>query len=124
MRADPENQIPVFKGAPTGAPKRSDKKPEPWVEAMKLPGSSPEQFNLHVRNFLDCIKSRKRPIADVEDGHRTATACHLSNMSLRLGRKLRWNPETEKIDGDAEASAMLVRPYRAPWDRELKSLAL
>ena len=124
MRADPENQIPVFKGAPTGAPKRSDKKPEPWVEAMKLPGSSPEQFNLHVRNFLDCIKSRKRPIADVEDGHRTATACHLSNMSLRLGRKLRWNPETEKIDGDAEASALLVRPYRAPWDRELKSLAL
>ena len=89
---------------------------------MQGPGSEQEQLNAHVRNFLDCIKSRQRPIADVEDGHRTAVACHLANISLRLGRKMRWDAETEEIIGDAEASAMLERPYRAPWDRELRRL--
>jgi predicted dehydrogenase len=118
------NAIPVFRGAPTGGPQRSETKPQPWVPAMQEPGSSAEQFDLHVRNFLDCIKSRQRPIADIEDGHHTAVACHLANMSLRLGRSLRWDPETEQIPGDREASAMLVRPYRKPWDEALRSLNL
>ena len=89
---------------------------------MKVPGSSDEQFDLHVRNFLDCIKSRQTPIADVEDGHRVATSCHLANISLRTGRKLRWDPEKEDIIGDREASAYLERPYRKPWDAVLRSL--
>jgi hypothetical protein len=89
---------------------------------MKEPGSSDQQFDLHVRNFLDCIKTRQRPIADVEDGHQTAVACHLANLSLRTGRKLRWDPEKEQIIGDKEANAMLERPYRKPWDGVLKSL--
>ena len=61
--------------------------------SAKAPGSSPQQFDLHVRNFLDCVKSRQMPIADVEDGHRTAVACHLANICLRTGRKIHWNPE-------------------------------
>jgi hypothetical protein len=75
-----------------------------------------------VRNFLDAIKTRQRTVADVEDGHWTATACHLANMSLRLGRSLRWDPEKETIAGDREANQMLTRPYRKPWDAVLRSL--
>ncbi len=122
MKSNPANAIPVFKGHPAGGPVREDVKPEPWIKAVKEAGSADEQFNLHVRNFVDCIKSRQRPIADIEGGHRTTTSCHLSNLSLRLGRKLRWDVEKEEIVGDAEANAMLVRPYRKPWDSVLRSL--
>lgn len=121
-KVDPASRIPVFKGHPGGGPTRSQAAAEPWTTAMKEPGSSDEQFDLHVRNFLDAIKSRQTPIADVEEGHRTATTCHLANMSLRLGRSLRWNPETEQILNDKEAAAMLTRPYRKPWDGVLKGL--
>ena len=69
----------------------------------------------HYQNFLDCVKSREKPAADVEIGHRTATVCHLGNMAVRLGRKIAWDPVKEQIAGDAEASSMLSRPYRAPW---------
>lgn len=71
--------------------------------------------NNHHQNFFDCIKSRELPIADVEIGHRTATACHLANLAIRLGRKIDWDPNQEQIAGDDEAAAMLARPYRAKW---------
>ncbi|MGH9675236.1 MAG: Gfo/Idh/MocA family protein [Bryobacteraceae bacterium] len=123
MKAPPENQIPGFQGEhPAGGPKRVDVKPVPWTEALKEPGSSAEQFDLHVRNFLDCIKSRQRPIADVEEGHQVSTACHLANISFRTGRKLRWDVEREQIVGDREALAYLTRLYRKPWDQVLRSL--
>src|SRR5258708_26624674 len=124
VKSDPANSIPMFQGRhPAGGPERNTSvQPEPWVAAMKEPGSSAEQFDLHVRNFLDCIKSRQRPVSDVEDGHRTTTACHLANLSLRLGRKLKWDAAKEEIIGDREASAMLERPYRKPWDGVLQGL--
>jgi predicted dehydrogenase len=122
MKTDPENLIPRFKGHPGGGPRGSQTKPEPWTQAMKEPGSSDEQFDLHVRNFLDCTKTRKRPIADVEEGHQVTTACHLANISLRVGRKIRWDADAEQIPGDREAAAMLERPYRKPWDQVLRSL--
>jgi hypothetical protein len=53
-----------------------------------------------------------------------ATVCHLANIALRLGRRLRWDAEREEIIGDSEASRWLTRPYREPWDRELKALAV
>src|SRR5260370_5086216 len=90
VKSDPVNSIPVFQGHPAGGPDRNTSvNPERWVAAIKEPGTSAEQFDLHVRNFLDCIKSRQRPVSDVEDGHRTTTACHLANPSLRGGRKLK-----------------------------------
>ena len=69
----------------------------------------------HHQNFLECIKSRELPICDVEIGHRSATACHLGNIAVRLGRKIVWDPAQEKFVGDDEANAMLARPYRSPW---------
>ncbi len=124
MKIDPANAIPVFEGQPAGGPQHSEDKPEPWIEARKEPGSSAEQFDLHARNFLDCIKTRQLPISDVEQGHRATAACHLANISLRLGRKIHWDAETEEIVGDREASALLVRPYRKPWDDALRSFHL
>jgi predicted dehydrogenase len=73
------------------------------------------QSNDHHGNFMECIKTREKPICDVEIGHRSATVCHLGNIACRLGRDLRWNPVKEQIIGDDEAAAMLRRPYRAPW---------
>jgi predicted dehydrogenase len=123
LRIDPQNGVPVYQGMPSGGPRRSDVKGTPWIEKLESgKGSEPEQLTNHARNFLDCVKSRQRPISDVEDGHRTAVACHLANISLRVGRKIRWDAEREEVVGDREASAMLERPYRKPWDSVLRSL--
>jgi predicted dehydrogenase len=69
----------------------------------------------HFRNFIDCVLSRKEPIAPVEQGHRSITISHLGNIALRLGRNLKWDPKTEKVQDDNEANAMLSRPMRGPW---------
>jgi predicted dehydrogenase len=122
MKSDPANSIPVFQGHTAGGPQRKNVKPEPWTEALEIPGSSPEQFDLHVRNFLDAMKTRQKTVADAEDGHRTATACHLANISLRTKKMIEWDPEREQITNDKQAAAMLERPYRKPWDSVLKSL--
>jgi len=69
----------------------------------------------HMQNWLDCIKSRQRPVADVEIGHRSATVCHLGNTAMRLGRTLRYDPAAERFVGDDDANRMLARSPRAPW---------
>jgi hypothetical protein len=69
----------------------------------------------HFRNFIDCVLSRKEPIAPIETAHRSITIAHLGNISLRLGRDLKWDPEQERVIGDDEANRMLSRPMRAPW---------
>jgi predicted dehydrogenase len=69
----------------------------------------------HARNFLDCVKNRKLPIADIEEGHRTIAMCHLANISTKLGRTLRWDSEKEEVIGDREANQLLTKPYRKPW---------
>ena len=69
----------------------------------------------HHQNFLDCVKSRRQPIAPVEVGHRSITICHIGNICLKLGRKLKWDPEREEFPGDAEANRLLSAPMRAPW---------
>ena len=68
------------------------------------------------RNFLDCVKSRHEPYFPAEIGHRCATLCHLGNISMRLNQKLQWDPKTEKIGNSKEASSMLSRKMRKPWD--------
>ncbi len=69
----------------------------------------------HHRDFLDCIKSRKPTIAPVETAHHSAIPGHLGAIALKTGRKIRWDVATETIVGDAQASALLTRPYRSPW---------
>ncbi len=69
----------------------------------------------HHEDWRQCIWSRERPIADVEIGARSVTVCHLGNIAIWLGRKLRWDPLKEEIVGDAEAARWLDRPMRAPY---------
>jgi hypothetical protein len=69
----------------------------------------------HMRNFLDCIKTRSVPAAPIEIGHRSATICHLANIAMWLKRKLRWDPVAEQFIGDEAANRMLHRANRAPW---------
>jgi predicted dehydrogenase len=69
----------------------------------------------HARNWLMCVRSRKRPICDVETGHRSATICHLANIGYELRRPLTWDPEKEQFAGDAEANRLRDRAVRAPW---------
>ena len=69
----------------------------------------------HVNNFLDCVKSREMPVADISIGHRSATVCHLGNIAVRTGKKIHWDPKTESITGDDEASTWLTKEYRAPY---------
>jgi len=71
--------------------------------------------NDHLANWLDCIKTRQRPIADVEIGHRSAIVCHLGNIVRWVGRKMTCDPEQEIFPGDDEANRYLSRPMRAPY---------
>ena len=66
-------------------------------------------------DFFASVKSRQRPLCDVEIGHRTVTMCHLGNIALWLNRSIKWDPKTERIIGDEAASRWLERPMRAPW---------
>jgi len=67
------------------------------------------------RNFLDCVKSRKDCYFPPEIGQRCFTIAHIGNISMLLGRKLRWNPETERFINDQQANRMLSRAMRSPW---------
>lgn len=71
--------------------------------------------NNHKGNLLDCIKSRAETIAPAEIAHRSCTVCLLGEIAMRLGRKLKWNPETEQFVNDDVANKMLWRPMRSPW---------
>jgi hypothetical protein len=68
----------------------------------------------HVRNFLDCVKSRTDPAAPVEIAHRSASLCHLGNIAIKLKAKLKWDPKTERFTGDKsnEANSLIHRPAR------------
>gem|GEM_PF-44354 len=69
----------------------------------------------HRRNFLDCIKTHAETIAPIEVAHRSITVAHLGNIAMLLGRKIRWNPDSEQILDDPTATRMLSVAYRAPW---------
>jgi predicted dehydrogenase len=114
---------------PPDGPRQLDRgvRRERWIEPMEMSPDSTVYggMDLHERNFLDCIKSRKRPNADIEGGHLASAACHLANISLRLGgRRLQWDADEEDFIGDPEGSAMLARPYSPPWDKVFESLKL
>ncbi len=72
--------------------------------------------NNHVRNWLDCVKSRKDPICTAEIGHRTASVCHLANLGYKLRRKLTWDPAKEQFVNDAEANKLTARKPREGWE--------
>ena len=68
-----------------------------------------------MKDFLSCIATRGRPVADIEEGFISSTACILANLSMQLGRTLAWDRAMGVVRGDVEATTRLRRPYRAPW---------
>jgi predicted dehydrogenase len=113
----PGAQIPRFTTAPSG------ETPGQRCEAISETGFEQvrDQFVPHVRNFLESVKSRRPPLADLESAHRTSIACHLANIAMRVGRVVTWDDAAHDIVGDREASALLTKAYRAPWDGELRA---
>ena len=106
MKGDPLNDIPRFSGQPIGGPGYSNTEPGPWIEAAKGKGvesdarygvGGEDTLAMNKRDWLNSMRTRKRPLCDVEDGHRVSIACHLANISLRLGRTIRWDPEQEAV---------------------------
>lgn len=91
-----------------------------WPEVIEKTPIGPNETRLyesgdHVGNWLDCLRSRRRPIADVEIGCSSVTVCHLGNIAYWIGRPIRWNPEKREIVDDSYAARWLRRPMRAPW---------
>jgi predicted dehydrogenase len=69
----------------------------------------------HHRNFIESVKTRTTPVASAETGHRTATICHLLNISMITGKRIVWDSTRENITSDAEANRLICRPMRSPW---------
>jgi predicted dehydrogenase len=91
-----------------------DKYPEDRTEKDLETHVAPA-IRAHMKNFLGCIESRQRPVADIEQGYMSTTACILANLSMRLGRSLQWDHAKGQVVGDDEANGLLRRPYRTPW---------
>jgi hypothetical protein len=69
----------------------------------------------HRRNFIDCVKTREETICPIGTAVRVDTISHLCDISTRMGRPIKWDPDSEKILGDPDAEKMLTRPMRSPW---------
>jgi predicted dehydrogenase len=96
--------------------KADPKNETPAIPAQEEPGAELAVFDAaHVGNFLDCVRTRKRPVADVEEGHLTAAMCHLGNIATRRGRSLRWDADKEEFVDDEAANGRLHYEYRQPW---------
>ncbi|WP_237228195.1 Gfo/Idh/MocA family oxidoreductase [Rubinisphaera sp. JC750] len=106
----------VNRGKLTGAAVEDLKdNPLPEDAIVKLYGSEP---TTHFENFVNCVKSRELPISDVYSHHRAMTTCHLSNIAIRLNRKLQWDPKAEQIVGDEAANQWLSREQRKGYEIE------
>jgi predicted dehydrogenase len=69
----------------------------------------------HRRNFLDCVRTRRETVCPIEAAVRSDTICHIDDIAIRLGRRLRWDPDQERFLDDEQANRMLARPMRSPW---------
>ena len=97
-------------------PKILQTKIEDKFKLGRAPGAETgHDTNGHRRQFADSIKNRQQPFANAEVGHRSASICHLNNIAMALGRKLKWDPEKELFVGDDEANKLLMPQMRAPW---------
>lgn len=100
-----------------------------FVQRGKIEASDPEilrqkpgqgevklyQSGNHMKNFLECMRSRKDPAAPVDAGHRSNTVCIVTHIAMKLKRKLAWDPAAERFTGDDEANRFLDYPHRSPW---------
>jgi predicted dehydrogenase len=102
---------------------------EGWLGALQASSEAilrsvigPDEVHLYTnrqgehRDFLDCVRSRKDPYFPADIGHRVSTVCHLGNIAIKVGRRLRWDPEREVFENDDQANDLRqLRPMRKPW---------
>jgi len=105
-----KGKIEIFRGRVTSNPAEIVKEPIKDSELRLYESTN------HMQNWLDCIRTRQKPIADVEIGHRSTTVAHLGNIARWLGRRLRWDPAKEIFPDDAEANTYIDRPRRKPYE--------
>jgi hypothetical protein len=91
-----------------------DEYPEDRTEE-RLEHFAAPAIRAHLKNVLECRQTGARPVADIEEGYISTTACILANIAMKLGRTLEWDHGKGVVVGDDEANALLRRPYRAPW---------
>src|SRR5439155_22535158 len=84
------------------------------VEAIERPQGGDERFP-HVKNFLDCMRSREQTVENLEVGHHASSVAHLGNIALRVGRNIVWDATEERIVRDPEADRLIGVKYRKPW---------
>jgi hypothetical protein len=85
-------------------------------EKVPLQKSTGKGLDLHVKNFIECMKSREKPACDIETGAHIARIAHLGNISYRLGRKVFWNHDKQQFTGDKKANDLVRAHYRKPWE--------
>jgi predicted dehydrogenase len=91
-------------------------KTEPDLEKHCAPA-----IRKHMQDWIACMGTRGKPVADIEQGYISTASCILANLSLKVGRTLAWDPAAGKVIGDDEANRLLARPYRAPWKHPVAS---
>jgi predicted dehydrogenase len=89
--------------------------PRPRRKGEVVKSSDGDLDRLAARDFLDSVKSRKRPNADIEEGHRSTTFAHLANIALATRQRLEWDPEAERFTNSEQANQLLHYEYRKPW---------
>jgi predicted dehydrogenase len=105
-----KGKIEILRGDFTAEPK------ELREGAPPVTPQGPKESIPHIENFFACMRSRKRPNADVETGHRATNLCHLINICRTVQRRLQWDPQAEKFAGDDDANRLLSRPRRKGYE--------
>jgi predicted dehydrogenase len=86
------------------------------MEAVPVQKGTGKGLDLHVKNFLECMKTRAKPNCDIETGAHIARIAHLGNIAYRLGRQVYWDGDKQQFKNDAKADAYIKAHYRAPWE--------
>jgi predicted dehydrogenase len=86
------------------------------IDGVEASEKATEIERPHLRNFIDCVKSGKKPNAQIEEGHKSTRLCHLGNIAYRVGRVLHFDAKTETIVGDEGANKLLGRTYRKGYE--------
>jgi predicted dehydrogenase len=94
--------------------------PETKGDKPVIPAEKGERINhglgSHVKNLIECMKTRQNPMSDIEIGHTSSTACYLGNIAYRTRTRIQWDGKSEKILNDKKANSLLSKDYRKPWD--------
>jgi predicted dehydrogenase len=96
--------------------------PDARIEPFELAKEEGDASTRHIRNFLDCVKTRQEPNCSLQKGHRSTMFAHLANIAWETKSRLNWDMDREQFINHPEANEMLRYEYRAPWDKVLQSL--